>query len=333
MNKEDGRKLEKAALEERRKTIIRRKISGVSVQEIADAVGCCRAVIYNLWYSWIQCRPKEREGKVIKVKAAGTKPGERRRITPEQERKIQKLIQDKYPDQLKLDFALWTREAVMQLIQQRLGVAISIRAVGDYLKRWGFTPQKPAKRAYERDPVQVGIWLEQTYPAIKERAKIETADIFWGDEASVRANDVRGRGYAPKGQTPTVEQTGKRTGISMISAITNWGKILWKLYEGSITSVRVLEFIQRLVWKRKKKVYLILDNASTHKSKILKEGLKDNKHKIEIFYLPSYSPDLNPDERVNADVKYGVGSKHPRRTKEELRTTTEAHLTMLKEKP
>jgi transposase len=309
------------------------KESGVSVQVIADTIGCCRAVVYNLWNNWKQCKPKEREQRVLKVKAAGTKPGERRKLTPRQERQIQTLIQDKYPDQLKLSFALWAREAVMRLIQQRFGVDISIRAVGDYLKRWGFTPQKPAKRAYERDPVKVGIWLEKTYPAIQKQAKQEKADIYWGDEATIQASDVRGRGYAPKGRTPVVDRTGKRTSISMISAITNWGKILWKLYEGSITTERVLEFAKRLVRYRKRKVYLILDNAPTHHGIILKEWLKKNKDKIQVFYLPSYSPDLNPDEHVNSDVKYGVGSKHPKRAKEELRVTTEEHLMMLKKNP
>jgi transposase len=333
MTKQDGRKLDKAALEERRRTIIRMKESGASENEIRIATGCCRQVIYTLWNNWTQCKPKLREEKIIKVKAAGTKKGERRKLTPVQERKIQTLIKDKYPDQLKMYFALWTREAVMILIEQQFGIKLSIRTVGDYLKRWGFTPQKPMKRAYERDPEKVAEWLENTYPGIKRRAKYAKADIFWEDESTVKASDVRGRGYAPKGETPIVEATGKKESVSMMSAITNRGKISWKLYDGSITSERVLEFVKQLVKNRKRKIYLILDNSSTHRGKILKEWVAANKKKIEIYYLPSYSPDLNPDEHVNSDVKNGVGTKKPKRTKEELRKTTEEHLMMLKRTP
>ena len=333
MEKKDGRKLSKEALEERRRTIIRMKENGSSEREIRTATGCCRQVIYTLWNNWITCKPKLREKTVITVKPAGTKKGERQKLTPEQQRAVQSVIKDKYPDQLKMSFALWTREAVMKLIQQKFGIKVSIRATGDYLARWGYTPQKPIKRAYERDPEKVSEWLKKTYPSIKRRAKRHKADIYWCDEATVKAGDVRGRGYAPKGQTPVRESTAKGDGIGMISAITNQGKIHWKLYEGSVTSERVLEFVKHLLKYRRRKTYVILDNSQTHHSKVLMGFVKGNKQKIELFFLPPYSPDLNPDEHVNSDVKYGVGSKHPKRTKEELRETTEEHMEMLKRTP
>jgi transposase len=333
MNKQDGRTLDNAALEERRRIIIHMKENGSREKDIRAATGCCRQVIYNLWNNWTQCKVELREEKVIKVKPAGTKIGERRKLTPQQEKEIKSLIKDKYPDQLKLDFALWTREAVKELIQQQFGIMISIRAVGDYLKRWGFTPQKPIKRAYERNPKKVKEWLENTYPLIKERAKSEKADIYWGDESTIKPSDVRGRGYAPKGQTPVIQVTTKKENVSMISAITNQGKIQWKLYDGSITAERVLEFAKQLIKYLRTKIYLILDNASTHTSKVLVNWVEANKKKIEVFYIPPYSPDLNPDERVNSDVKYGVGSKHPKRTKEELKKTTDEHMQMLKKNP
>ena len=334
MRTQDGRSLEKSALEERRRTIIRMKENGISVYKISTAIGCSRQVVYNLWNAWQNCKPELREEKVFKVKPAGTKEGERRLLSPKEESKIQKLIKDNYPDQLKMYFALWTREAVMKLIQQQFGISISIRAVGDYLHRWGYTPQKPIKQAYERDPEKVEEWLKKAYPVIKSKAKRENADIFWGDETTVKAADVRGRGYAPKGETPIVKQiTKSKENVSMISAITNQGKLQWKLYDGSITSERVLEFAMQMVKYRKRKIFFILDNARTHRSNLLREWAKKNKKKIELFYLPPYSPDLNPDEHVNSDVKYGVGSKHPARTKEELSKTTEEHMMMLKENP
>jgi transposase len=240
-----------------------------------------------------------------------------------QEKGIQKAITDKYPDQLKLDFALWTWEAVKLVIRQKYDIDMPIRTVGEYLKRWRYTPQKPVQYAYERDGEKVKEWLESTYPEIKRRAKQEKAYIYWGDETTMKACDVRGRGYAPRGETPVVNRAGKRENVSMVSAITNKGKTYWKLHEGSINSEKFKEFAERLVHGKKRKVFLILDNAKPHHSKILTGWVEKNKKRVELFYLPSYSPDLNPDEYVNADVKYGVGSKTPKRTKEGLREAVE----------
>ena len=157
----------------------------------------------------------------VNVKPRGRKQGEGRQLTPEQEMKIRRLICDKTPDQLKLGFALWNRQAVSQLITDRLGIQLPIRTIGEYLKRWGFTPQKPIKKAYEQRPAEVRKWLDEEYPQIAARAKAEQAEIHWGDETGLRSDDVRGRGYAPKGQTPVVRVSNKREGLSIMSTVTN----------------------------------------------------------------------------------------------------------------
>jgi transposase len=333
MEKLDGRSLEKAALEERRRTIIRMKESGMSVSEIVISTGCSRNVVTSLWNTWTKSRSKNKEKTIISVKDRGIKEGQNRTLTINQEKEIQKLIKDKYPEQMNFDFALWTREAVVKLIKQKCNITMPIRTVGEYLKRWGYTPQKPVKYAYERDPEKVKEWLEITYPAIKTRAKKQKADIYWGDETTVKANDVRGRGYAPRGKTSIVNRTEKKENVSMVSAITNKGKVFWKLHEGSIDSKKFLDFVKRLMKSSDRKLFLIIDNAKTHHSKLLIEWVSKNKGKIELFYIPPYSPDLNPDEHVNADVKYGVGSKRPKKSKEELRKTTSEHMLMLKKNP
>jgi transposase len=308
------------------------KKNGYRPAEIVQATGCSRQSIYPLWNKWQNRKGREKQ-QVFCVQRRGTKQGQYRTLTPEQERGIQKVIKDKYPDQLKLDFALWTREAVRLAIAQKYGIAMPIRTVGEYLRRWNFTPQRPVRYAYERDGEKVREWLEQTYPEIKKRAKREKADIYWGDETTVKASDVRGRGYAPKGETPVVNRTEKKENVSMVSAITNQGKVYWKLHEGSINGEKFKEFVERLVRGKKRKVFLVLDNAKTHHSKILNEWVEKNKKRVSLFYLPPYSPDLNPDEHVNADVKYGVGSKTPKRTKEGLREATEEHMNMLRNTP
>jgi len=328
MEQEDGRALTASALEERRRIIIRMKEGGYSEQEIVAATGCSRQVIYPLWEKY-----KRDKDMVFHVLARGNKFGNGRTLTMKQENKIKKLIVDKYPDQLKFDYALWTREAVKLLIEKECKIVVPIRTVGEYLKRWGYTPQKPVKYAYERDGEKVKDWLEKQYPDIKKRAKRQKAEIYWGDETTVKASDVRGRGYAPKGKTPVVNRTEKRENVSMISAITNKGKVFWKLHEGSINGTLVLDFAKRLIRNKKNKIYLILDNAKTHHSKMLNEWAGKNKDKIELFYLPPYSPDLNPDEHVNSDVKYGVGSRTPKKTREGLQIATEEHMRMLKKTP
>jgi transposase len=181
--------------------------------------------------------------------------------------------------------------------------------------------------------VKVAEWLEKTYPGIKKRAKEEKGDIYWGDETTIKASDVRGRGYAPRGETPVVNRTGKKEDVSMVSAITNNGKIYWKLHEGSVNAEKFKEFAERLIYGKKRKVFLILDNAKIHHSKILTEWAEKNKKRAALFYLPPYSPGLNPDEHVNSDVKYGVGSKAPKRTKEGLREATEEHMKILHKTP
>jgi transposase len=219
------------------------------------------------------------------------------------------------------------------LIEKESGIVMPVRTAGKYLKRWNYTPRKPVKYAYERNDEKVNEWLEREYPKLKKRAEEQKGEIYWGDETAIKASDVRGRGYAPRGKTPAVNRTGKREHVSMVSAITNKGKVYWKLREGSINGERFLDFVKRLIRNKRHKVFLIVDNAKPHHSKQLKAWAEKNKEKIDVWYLPPYSPDLNPDEHINADVKQGVGSKRPKKNKTELRNTTEEYINMLKHSP
>jgi len=325
---QDGRKLSKEARQERRNTIVRMRKVGKSYKDIQEATGASPDLIWRTWTAW-----KAGGKKAITIRKSGRKTGENRRLTPEQEQRIRKLIIDRCPDQLKLDFALWNRIAVGQLIEQEYGIEMPIRTVGDYLKRWGFTPQKPTKFAMERKPEKVQQWLTDTYPVLSRRAKAEGADIYWGDETGLRASDVRGRGYAPKGKTPVVRATAAHENLSMVSAITNRGKVNWMIVDGTINAERFIEFLRRLISDAIRKIFLVLDNLRVHHAKVVHEWLTRHTKEIELFFLPPYSPDLNPDEHLNADVKYGVGSKVPVRTKDKLRNAAESHMKMLEQRP
>ena len=196
-------------------------------------------------------------------------------------------------------YALWTRETVKELIEQEFSIVIAIRTVGKYLSLWGFTPQKPLMKAYEQSPEKITQWLEETYPGIKVRAKAEKTEIYWGGETGMRNDSQQERGYAPKGQVPVIRLDAKRVSINMLSAITNRGKVSFKLFEGSMTADILIDFMRRLIKGAKRKVFLILDNPSACHAQLVKAWLKEHPEEIEVFYLPACSPGLNPDEYLN----------------------------------
>lgn len=205
--------------------------------------------------------------------------------------------------------------------------------MGEYLKRWGFTPQKPILRTYERCPAKVQRWLDEEYPAIAKRAITEEAEIHWGDESALSNTDVRGRSFAPKDKTPVALHPFKRDHLSMISSVSNQGTMRWMIIDGSFNAERLIELMRLLVKDASKKVFLVLDNLRIHHSKLVKAWMAENKSVIEVFYLPAYSPELNLDERLNADIKHVIGTRVPVRTKEKLKNTASYQLRELQRKP
>jgi transposase len=244
------------------------------------------------------------------------------------------MIIDKRPEQLKMDFSLWSRAAVAQLIEQEFGIKLQVRSIGKYLTRWGFTPQKPIKRAYEQSPAAVRAWIEGEYPGIEQRARAEGGEIHWGDETALVNTDVRGRSYAPAGKTPVALAVGgTRQKLSMIATVTNQGKTRWMIIDEAFDAQKLIEFLQALIKDAGKKVFLILDNLRVHHSKLVKAWVNERKDKIELFYLPSYSPELNPEERLNADLKQEMGKRVPVRTKAKLRDAANEHMMKLEQNP
>lgn len=203
--------------------------------------------------------------------------GQQRRLSAGQELHIQCLICQHRPEQLKPTFTLWTRGAVLRLVEQEYGLRLPIRTMGEYLRRWGVTPQKPIKKAYEQRPAGVRRWLDEQYPQIAARAQAEGADIHWGDETAVVNTDVRGRGYQPKGQTPVAYAAGgQRHKLSMISTVTNQGKMRWMIIEEAFNADRFIEFLEALIKEAERKLFLILDNLRVHHSKPVKAWLAEH---------------------------------------------------------
>jgi transposase len=328
METTDMRSLSREARHERRVQVIRLRKAGKTYDEIAEQTGLSRTGVFN-----ICSRYAEGGAAALKDAIGGRKVGDKRLLTAPQERAMRQFIQDKTPDQLKLPYALWTRAAVGQLIEQRIGVKMGVRTIGKYLARWGFTPQKPMRKAYEQSPVAVKKWLAEDYPVIAARAKAEGAEIHWGDETGLRSDDVRGRSYAPQGQTPVVRVNNKRHGLSVISTETNKGEMRWKIFDGALNASIMVDFMRRLIKGARRKIYLILDNLRVHHSKPVKAWLAEHKDEIEVFYLPSYSPELNPDEMANADLKQAVTKMAPARTKLQLVKATAQHLRSVQKQP
>ena len=227
------------------------------------------------------------------------------------------------PDQLKLPFGLWTREAVQQLMLDRYNIALSRWQVGRYLKSWGFTPQKPISKAFEQKPAKVKAWLNEEYPAIKKRALKEKAIIYFGDETGMRSDHQAGRSYAPSGETPVIKKTGQRFSLNMISAISNKGHLQFMLLDGRFNGDVFISFLKRMIKYSREKIYFITDGHPAHKTKRLNEWLEENKTRIEVFFLPPYSPELNPQEYVNQDVKTNIIGKKRPINKEQMRENVE----------
>src|SRR5919199_2089378 len=287
----DMRKLPAAAQEERRRQVIGLGQAGMAYAAIAAQVGLTQTGVFDICK-----RYAERGAAGLKTGPRGPEPGHGRFLDAEQEAETCDLIRRHTPDALDLPFALWSRAAVRELIRQRCGVRLAVRTIGTYLARWGFTAQKPLRRAYEQRPAEVRRWLRQAYPAIVVRAKRAGGVIFWGDETGLRSDDVRGRCDTPRGRTPVVRVCHKRAGLSLISAVTNRGELRWMVVDGAVNAPTFIRFLERLIRDARGKVFLIVDRLKAHRARLVRDWLAAHRSEIEVHYLPSYSPELNPDE-------------------------------------
>jgi len=303
-------------------------VGGMKQNGVARAFGVTTVAVCN----WVKRFRLEGE-QSLGARKKGPRKGSRALLSAAQAAQVRKLVIDKCPEQLKLPFALWTRDAVRELIKRQLGIQVSIRTAGNYLRDWGFTPQKPVRRAYEKSDKSVREWLDQTYPSIARRAKREKALIYWGDEMGLRSDHQVGRSYGLRGQTPVIAGTGKRFGCSMISAVTNQGHLCFRVFEGPFVAAVLIDFLKRLIKQAKRKVFVIVDGHPVHRAKILQSWLEQHKDQIELFYLPGYSPELNPDELLNQDVKANVSKRRRPRNVDDMKADMRSYLHSTQKQP
>ena len=311
-----------------RKSIVRLSKQGKSNEEIAEILDVSLRHVQNTKKLYA-----DNGIAAIKPKTRGRRLGAKRMLTPEQEKEIQKLIVDKNPEQLRFKECMWNRKNIAGLIRQRYGIALPESTMGVYLSRWGFSVQRPTKRAYKQDGAQVNNWLESEFPGISERAKEEDAEIFFGDETGLQNQATCLRGYAPIGQTPVVRTEAKHIKINMLSAISNRGKLRFLLYKDNMNADKLIDFMRRLVHDSKKKIFLILDNLRVHHAKKVMAWLEKHKAEIEVFYLPPYAPEYNPDELLNSDLKRGISKRPSPRSEKELEHNVRSHLKLVQLRP
>ena len=315
----DARSLPAVAQEEVRRKAIKAILDGRRQREVAEIFGVTRQAVGR----WVKAY---REGGERRLKARQRGRPRGGFLLPWQAAQIAKMVIERHPEQLKLPFCLWTREAVAQLIERQFGIRLSMWTVGRYLARWGFTPQKPVRRAFERNPEKVRQWLEEKYPAIVKQAKRERAVIHWGDEMGLRSDHAAGRCYGRRGQTPVIAATGKRFGCNMISAITNRGELHFMVFKKRFRWNVFLDFLRRLVRQSKRKIFLIVDSHPVHLSKRVKTWLHTHRQAIRLFFLPGYCPELNPDEMLNQDVKSNAVGRRRATDQKELLSNVRRYL-------
>ena len=299
----DARELSDEVLEALRLCALRGCELGFTETEIADLLGVCRETVCHWWSAYadggLDALPHDRTGRPL---------GSGRLLSDQQAAHLQQQLRTHQPEELGIAAPLWTRRAVGELIRQQFGIALAVRTVGLYLQRWGFTPKRPRRHARDQDPDEVRQWLEETYPAIEERARQEKADIYWGDEVGVAADQQPDKGYAPKGEAATMDVPDPHVRANQMSAINNEGKVHFMTYLATMNAALFLVFLERLLRSTTGKVFLIVDRLRAHMTPDVVAWVTAHRERLEVFYLPRYAPELNADEYLNHDLKETVNA-------------------------
>jgi transposase len=321
----DGRKLDHKTLEVLRMRAIEQVAAGAHPEEVAVIMGFHK----NTVYGWLA---KAREGGKDALKAKPV-PGRPPRLNATQISKLYGLIVGADPRQLSFEFALWTRDMVREVIRREFGVALSVVSVGRLLRTMGLSPQRPLHRAYQQNPEAVEAWKREQFPAIRAEAKKAGATVYFADEAGIRSDYHAGTTWAPVGRTPVVANTGARFSINMLSAVSAQGALRFMLHDGTVNATVFIEFCKRLLEDAGGQVFLIVDGHPSHRARAVATFVAATQGALRLFFLPGYSPELNPDEWVWKNVKADRIGKIGVTSKDDLKTTATGALRRLQKLP
>jgi len=325
--KRDGRTLDHGTLETIRLMAVERVRDGEAPSAVIASYGFSRTSIYR----WLKAAAKPGVGlRALRARRATGRP---RSLTPHQERQVFRWVNGKDPRQYGLDFGLWTRSTVADLIERKFGIQLGLTAVGELLAKLGLTPQKPLQRAYQRDPEAIERWQRETYPAIARQAKADGGEVFFWDESGFRADAVHGRTWGVRGQTPVVQRPGQRQSISAASAVNAKGGFWHCTYEGALTAELFVSLLRKMMRYRAKPVHLVVDGLPAHKTKLVKDYVQSTQGRLTLHVLPGYAPELNPDEAVWSYMKRTGVARAPLRKGERLRDKIDEQLAAVKAAP
>lgn len=298
---------------------------GEAPADVIASYGFNRTTIYK----WINAAARDGDQALQSTPATG-RP---RSLTLAQEQQVFRWVNGRDPRQYGLDFGLWTRAIVAQLIEQKFGIKLGVTAVGELLAKLGLTPQKPLQRAYQRDPEAIEKWQRERYPAIARQARQQKADVFFWDESGFRADAVHGKTWGVRGQTPVVERPGQRQSISAASAVSSRGGFWFCTYAGALNAELFVVLLRKMMRHRKRPVHLVLDGLPAHKKACVREYLESTKGKLTLHFLPGYAPDLNPDELVWSHVKRTGVARRPLQKGERLEQKIAQQLAEIQSRP
>ena len=325
MPKIDGRTLSRQTLADLRKLAVKRAVEeGEAASEVSKSLGFGRTSIHR----WLRMYEEQGWEALVEKIAQGPEP----KLNEKQRQQVRRWIRGKDPRQYGSESGLWTRRIVQALIQEKMGIELGITAVGRLLASLNITPQKPLRRAYERDPQAVQRWLDETYPQLKQRAKTLGAQIFFLDEAGFQSDPPLGRTYGLKGKTPVIKTSGQRQSINVISAVNARGAFWAATYDGKLNAESFVLFLQNFM-KGRQKVFLVVDGHPSHTAKAAERYVEHLGGRLELHRLPTYAPDLNPDEFVWSHMKTNGVSKKPLKQHESLRDRVEEDLVKIKADP
>lgn len=325
--KRDGRQLDHPTLEEIRRMAVERVRDGESPAQVIASYGFNRTSIYR----WLKACSGRGRGLQALRSTRGT--GRPRSLTPRQERQVFRWINGRDPRQYGLDFGLWTRAIVGVLIERKFSIDLGVTAVGALLAKLQLTPQKPLQRAYQRDPAAIELWQRQTYPTLARQAKRKGAEILFWDESGFRADTVHGKTWGVRGRTPVVHRPGQRQSVSAASAVSARGDFWFCTYAGGLNGELFVELLRRLMHRRKKPVFLVLDGLPAHKRVLVRDYVASTNGRLSLHFLPGYAPDLNPDELVWSHVKRTGTARRPLQKGEKLRDRIDSELAAVRDKP
>jgi transposase len=324
----DARELPDEVLEALRIRAVRACELGFTEADVAELLGVARETVCRWWSAYARnglgSLPRDRTGRPM---------GTGRTLSDQQAQQIRKQLEAHSPEDLGIPAPLWTRPAVRQLIQQELGIAMPVRTVGSYLRRWGYTAKRPRRRSRKQDPEEIRQWIEKTYPAIEQRAEEEGAEIHWCDETGVGADEHPARGYAPVGEPATMAVPDPHIRMNQISSITNEGVVRFMTYARTMNAALFLIFLGRLLRGTTGKLFVIVDRLRAHETPEVAEWVASHQDRIELFYLPRYAPELNATEYLNNDRKGQVNAAGLPNNKGELRSRMQRFMNKLRGLP